>query len=54
MLNNFPISTYRGLISPTSSDMVESLPDESEIPGGILDVTAPFVTPVGHSLDVSN
>ena len=41
---------YRGLISATNSETVESLPKGSDIPGGILDVDAPFVTPLGHSL----
>jgi hypothetical protein len=45
---------YRGLISCTNSDMVESLPVESENPAGISEAAAPFVTPLGHSLVIMN
>jgi len=41
---------YRGLISATNSDIVASLPDESDTPGGISDVEALFKIPLGHSL----
>lgn len=44
------INTYRGLISATNSDTVESQPDESEIPCRTSDVEALFTTPLGHSL----
>lgn len=47
-------NTYRGLISPTNSDMVESLPMESESPAGMSEAVALFVTPLGHSLVVTN
>lgn len=46
--------TYRGFISATNSDMVESLPNESENPRGRSDVAAPCVTPLGHSLVVND
>jgi hypothetical protein len=46
--------TYRGFISATNSDMVESLPNESENPRGRSDVAAPYVTPLGHSLVVND
>lgn len=45
--------TYRGLISAANSATVESLPKESEIPAGISDADALFVTPVGHSLVIN-
>jgi hypothetical protein len=49
-----PRITYRGLISATNSDMVESLPGKSENPWGRSDVDALFVTPLGHSLVVTD
>ena len=48
------LPTYRGLISATNSDMVESLPGKSENPWGRSDVDALFVTPLGHSLVVTD
>lgn len=45
---------YRGLISCTNSDMVESLPLDSENPAGMSEAAAPFVTPLGHSLVIMN
>lgn len=48
--NNIEILTYRGLISATNSDTVESPPDESNITEGTSDAVALFVIPLGHSL----
>lgn len=45
---------YRGLISCTNSDMVESLPTASESPAGMSKVAALLVTPLGHSLVIMN
>lgn len=46
--------TYRGFISATSSDMVESLANASDNPWGRSDVAALFVTPLGQSLVVTD
>lgn len=45
---------YRGLISATNSATVESVPKGSEAPGGISDLAALFVTPLGHLLVIMN
>lgn len=47
-------STYRGFISATSSATISSPLNESENPWGRSDVAALFVTPLGHSLVVTN
>lgn len=47
-------NNYRGLISCTNFDMVESLPVESENPAGMSEAATPFVTPLGHSLVIMN
>lgn len=47
-------NNYRGLISFTISDIVESLPAESENPAGISEAAALLVTPIGHSLVIRN
>lgn len=49
-----PSIAYRGFISATSSAMIDSPPNESENPWGGSDVAALFVTPLGHSLVVTN
>ena len=51
--NNYR-QAYRGLISATNSDIIESLPVESDSPAGMSEVAALFVTPVGHSLVIIN
>lgn len=47
-------NNYRGLISSTNSDMVGSLPIESESPAGMSEAAARLVTPLGHSLVILN
>lgn len=45
---------YRGLISATISDIVESPINGSDNPEGTPDAAALFVTPLGHSLVTSS
>lgn len=51
---SYLFNNYRGLISCTNSDMVESLPLDSENSAGMSEADAPFVTPLGHSLVIMN